>query len=541
MKILSKSHSFLEQNLELVLIGAAKVLGCNSATLLVIDEKKNTVRLSVATLSDQVKGLDKARDILGFEPRGATVPIELVSESIILKSFRGKKILETSRISDLVGSTLVSSEATNILESLIRKIRFSCVPVIGRSDVEAVILFSKMDDRPFTFRQRQLQLEYAKRLGLIIGSEKFSEEIYAFRKKWLTDSDLLPASLRRVLDMETDAMLSLDGAQTIVAVNPRAEEMFAARGEDLVGRPFEVLFEEEEGPEQVLACRLKLMSDGHMETEALMRRFSGEGMRALMTGVLALDGEGKGAGALIHIREIPGEARDSQIDLHERLMKSERLAMIGEMASQMAHEIRNPLVSIGAALRVIREDMADDAPVQEELDSILDEVDRLDAIIRDYLSLAKRSAGRVERVRLEDVLREAAKVVAINPACSGVEIRVRSNHACHVMGDFDALKQVFINLLLNAVEASSEGGIVEGVIDRVAHEARVRVLDRGEGLSDKKRERLFEPFFTTKSKGSGLGLSISKNIVEEMEGEITIHEREGGGCEALVKFRAFPE
>jgi len=531
---------FLEQNLELVLIGAAKVLGCNSATLLVIDEKKKTVWLRVATVSDEGKGFERATELLGFVPVGATVPMDLVHESIILKCFRENKILETGRIADLVGSTLVKPEALAILESLIKMIRFSCVPVLGSTDVEAVILFSKTDNRPFTFAQRRLQIEYARRLGLIMESEKVSEQMVAFRQKLLTDAGPLPPTLQRALRIEEEAMLTLDGAQTIIAVNARAEEMFQARGEELAGRPFEVLFDEDQAAGMVLECRLKLLSDGHMEMDARMKRLGGERLNARVTGVLTLDGEAKGAGAIIRIKEMPDEARDSQLELREGLLRSERLALIGEMASQMAHEIRNPLVSIGAALRVIRDDLEEPSPVRGELISIIDEVDRLDTIIRDYLTLARRTSGRVERVRLEDVLREAAKVVSINPASRGIEVSVAAGKPCDVMGDYDAFKQVFINLILNAVEASHQGGVVECSVEWAGSDARVRVLDRGEGLVSKTRDRLFEPFYTTKPKGSGLGLSISKNIVEDLGGRISLDNREGGGCEAVVSLHAIP-
>jgi PAS domain S-box-containing protein len=532
-------YSLFERNIELVLAGATKILACNSASLLIIDEARSSLKIWAATPQDEIEGFEHTSELLGFVPKGATVSLDLVGESILLKCYYEKKILETSSISDLVG-TFLPQEAQSIFQSFMGKLRFSCVPVVSSRGVEAVILFSKKGDRPFTFQQRQLLLEYASRLGLIIESEKFSEEVVALREKLITDSAQLPTSLRRVLSIETEAMLTLDGAQTIMAINPRAEEMFAARAEELLGSPFEVLFDEEEAARRVLECRLKLLSDGHMEIEARMRSRAGAPFPALISGVLALDEKGKGAGAVVRIKELPEEKRDSQVDLQERLIRSERMALIGEMASQMAHEIRNPLVSIGAALRVIRDDLPQNHPVQEELRMIVGEVDRLDLIIKDYLTLARRSVGRVERIRLEDVVSEAARVVSINPGSRGIEIVVSTEKRSDVMGDFDALKQVFINLLLNAVEASMTGNTVECVIDAKEKEVEVRVMDRGEGFHDKEVDLLFTPFYTTKSKGSGLGLAISKNIVEDLGGRIVLNERAGGGCEAIVHLPSYP-
>ncbi|MFH1434337.1 MAG: ATP-binding protein [Pseudomonadota bacterium] len=531
------TQSLLTRHLELVLMGAAKVLGCNSATLLIIDEDKKELKLWVATLfSEQIKSLEQATEILGWDPKGATVPTDIIGESIVLRSYREGKVLETPTIADILGE-LVSGEVSKLLVTLIGKHRFSSLPVMSSSGVEAVILFSKKGDRPFTFQQRSLQLEYASRLGLMIESEKRAEEMVAFRQKLMTASELIPPSLKRVLSIETEAMLALDGAQTIVAANQRAEEMFAAKSGQLLGSPFEVLFEDEEAARKVLEFRLRLPADGHMEMKAKMKRRNGMTFGSLVSGVLALDEEGKGAGAIIRIKETPEEKREMQDDLKGGLMRSERLAMIGEMASQMAHEIRNPLVSIGAALSVVKEDLPEDDALRGELELVIDEVDRLDTIIRDYLSLARRVVGRVERVSLEDALNEAARMVSRNPSSSGIDIRVSAARPCDVMGDFDALKQVFMNLLLNAVEASAKGSAVECTVQRKGGDVQILILDRGEGVSSKSIDHLFEPFYTTKSKGSGLGLTISKNIIDELGGKMSLNPRKGGGCEAVVNLR----
>jgi|GEM_PF-3260960 len=536
-----KDGSILEKNVELVLSGAMKVLGCNSASLLFIDENQGFLRIWASAPRDETEGFEQTSRLLGFVPRGAVVSLDLLRKSFLLASYRQKKIFETSNISDLV-SDFLPEQAQNVLQSFIGQLRFSCVPVVGRDGiVHGVILFSKKGDRPFSFQQRMLQIDYASRLGAIIESEKFSEDVEQIRTRLAGMGEEIPYSIRKVLDTGKEAVLALDGAQTIVSVNRWAEEMFGKKAEQLIGSPFEILFFGEEAAGKVLEARIRLQTDGHMEMRGAMKREGGERFEAEISGVLTLDEARNISGAIIRIKELEETGSTPEVNFQENLVRSERMAFISEIASKLAHEIRNPLLSIGAALRVIKDEFPDDHPLQEELKMVINEVDRLDKITKDYLSLSRRPAGRIEHVKLEEILNEAMRVVSVNPVSSGIEIHLNIMDSVEILGDFDALKQVFINLLMNAVEASKPGDFIECVLelDSKNNNVLVKILDRGEGLEGKDLNMLFTPFFTTKTNGSGLGLAISKSIIESVGGFINLLPRNGGGCEAIIQLPVY--
>lgn len=528
----------LERNIELVLRGAAKVLGCNSATLLVIDEEKEKFKLKVATFPDQFENLEQATEILGLGGAYCEVDFESVGSSIVFECYRTRRIKETSNVAEVAGS-LVTEEAATVLGGLFGKLRFSCVPVLSTYGVIGIVLFTKKGSSAFSVRQRELQLEYASRLGMMMESEQIFEGLMSMklRKDW--ETSLISSSIRRELYLESGAMLSLDGAQMILSVNEGVKKMFLYEEIELIGAPFEVLFEEDEAAIKVLECRSLLLSEGHMELKATMRRKDGTLFRGIVSGILAIDGREKGEGAVIKVKELPAGVEELKgIEEWKKKIKNyERLEAVARMASQMAHEIRNPLVSIGAALRVIKEDFHSKEDISKELQSIIEEIDRLDGILQDYLFLSRRATvGRIESVNLTTVLEDAIRVVSRDPRSEGIKLTLTSGASCEILGDPDALKQVFMNLLLNGVESSFKGGEVRCEVYRDNYEVIVRVLDSGEGLNGKNVDELFEPFYTTKPRGSGLGLTISKSIIEELGGQIELQQRREGGCEVIVRF-----
>jgi PAS domain S-box-containing protein len=530
--------TLVEQNIQLILRGAANVLGCRSATYLHVDETSRTVQIWTGLMSITDDLPQRIESLFGVELGGGVLEWKLARGSLFFESFRTGSIIETSSIMELVGEAL-PSEIVQGLDELVGDRLFASVPVVGRAGPMGVIMFEKRDSHPFTSQQREMLLTYATRVGFILESERFADGARRVLRdlgdRSIPGSPLVRQSLERFLEDAAEAMISLDSAQTIVSANTRAEEMFGRATDDLKNRAFEVLFVDKESSYRVLETRMHLISDGFFEMRSRLQRGDGTTFPAYLSGLVTLDEEGEHVGSVIRIRDMGiVDRRGQQEDrLRRRLVRSERLAAIGRMAAQMAHEIRNPLVSIGASLGELVADLEDSEPdreeLREELALISREVDRLDAILREYLTLARLPAIQPTRVRPGAILKDAVRLASQNPCSHEREIHLVATEDAEVLADPDALRQVFINLILNALEAGPAGTVVRCMTRLADDRIHAEIQDEGKGLPARvDRERLFEPFYSTKSKGSGLGLAVTRKIVEDLGGYVTLDTAPGG-------------
>ena len=519
--------------------GAARLLGCSSATYLRIDEKSHTVRVWVATMDGAATVLRRVEQMFGTHMGGGEIGWKPASGSMIFESHRTGRIMESSSIADLVGQ-VIPAPMSIAMDSLVGPRKYASVPITGQSGSLGVMLFEKSDDHAFTPRQKEMLLSYATRIGLVLESERFADDARVVLRDLggaaLPASSVVRHALTRFLADAAEAMIILDRAQTITGANARAEEMFGIKVELLKGRPFEVLFREPESSRTVLEVRMHLLSDGYFERRTHVVRGDGKAFPAFVTGLVSMDERGEHVGAIVRILDLGGGLEGqatAEEDLRRRLVRAERLAMMGEMAAQVAHEIRNPLVSVGASLREIVADLRsgemDASELGPEMLSVADEVDRLDAILRDYLALARRPEITPARVRVGTVLEDAVRVAFQNPAARDRSIDLAGSGDDEVLADADALRQVFINLLVNALEASPPGTHISCRTTSGGSRVTTEIEDRGHGLpAGTPEDKLFEPFFSTKTRGSGLGLAVSRKIVEDLGGTISLGQAPGG-------------
>ena len=213
----------------------------------------------------------------------------------------------------------------------------------------------------------------------------------------------------------------------------------------------------------------------------------------------------------------------------------ESLAAMGEFAASLAHEVRNPLTAVKIDLQSLQERVADDETLTVPLRRALEEIDRLDSTVGDALSVVRRGDGE----RVLDVwqpIRAAAHSASPAFAKAGATLQViGENDGLPVCGDAAGLEQLFLNLLLNAAEALSPGGRASIGARRGGGFVLVRVEDDGLGIPEEARERIFEPLFSTKETGTGLGLTISRRIVEAHRGDLSVEENEGGGTRVEIQ------
>ena len=223
---------------------------------------------------------------------------------------------------------------------------------------------------------------------------------------------------------------------------------------------------------------------------------------------------------------------------HAQLLRSERLATIGRMTSLITHELRNPLSSINLNSEMLLESLTeagvaggeDDEEVTGVLETIIAEVDRLRDITEEYLVYARLPSPKFEDENLSDVLQQLVDFHSTEWLGDQVEVSLQLPTAdVRVHVDPNQVRQAVLNLVRNAVEASSEGGVVaiRALINGSA--ALIEVEDSGAGMSAETQAHLFEPFYTTKSSGTGLGLAMTQQIVEEHGGSIQVESAANQG------------
>ncbi|MFY0761856.1 ATP-binding protein [Metabacillus dongyingensis] len=224
--------------------------------------------------------------------------------------------------------------------------------------------------------------------------------------------------------------------------------------------------------------------------------------------------------------DVTQKKRDAEV-----ILKTEKMSVIGELAASIAHEIRNPLTSIKGFVQFLQEDELMKQR-SEHLRVMSEEIDRINEVVGELLLIAKPQMQTVLSVDLKAVIEDVMTLMKSSALQNNISLML--NHEADlfkVSGNKNHLKQVFINLVKNAIESMPDGGTVETAIERSADGSiRISISDEGIGLSQERMEKLGEPFYTTKDKGTGLGLTVCYKIIrEEHAGEILFESEEGRG------------
>jgi signal transduction histidine kinase len=227
----------------------------------------------------------------------------------------------------------------------------------------------------------------------------------------------------------------------------------------------------------------------------------------------------------------------------QQLERADRLASIGEMAAGIAHEIKNPLAGISAAVSIIRDDLDADDPRSGILTEVLQQVQRLDKAVNDLLFFGKPSVPELACIDIGTVIETTLKFASQHRGVMHIEKRLDFAPGLPtVYADGKQMQQVFLNLILNAFQAMNEGGTLTITTSLSSHDGRdyvrIDVADTGPGIPPQIREKIFSPFFTTKAQGTGLGLPICHKLVNLHNGFITVSSGEPSGTVFTIELPA---
>jgi signal transduction histidine kinase len=227
-------------------------------------------------------------------------------------------------------------------------------------------------------------------------------------------------------------------------------------------------------------------------------------------------------------------------DFEERFRHAEKLVIIGTLASEIAHEVGTPLNIISGRLELVADRAKNDERIQKDVRIIHQQLDRITKIIRDLLEMSRKKEELVKQVNLLHLMEGLAEFLKIPLDRSQVELSINIPEACTVLADEDQLQQVFINLLINAIHAIQENGLIKvsARVHKIAGRpfTEIEIHDNGKGIDPEIVDKIFDPFFSTKKDiGTGLGLSIAKDIIKRHGGEIWVESETGSGTSFFIR------
>ncbi|MFD1435182.1 ATP-binding protein [Kroppenstedtia eburnea] len=334
----------------------------------------------------------------------------------------------------------------------------------------------------------------------------------------------------QIVNSLPQGIVLLDSTLRVTEINPAACRIFGVNRDDLCGQEMKRLFLRLEGGEGVdeLEDRIRRREP----FRDIPASWILEGVPQVVTVDYEIAFE-SGGESFLTINDI---TRNHLLDLKVR--QTDRLAMIGQMAAGTAHEIRNPLTSIRGFLQVIRHtlDERGDLKGQGYAEIMLREIDRINHLLGEFLLMGKPRNVKKRRVELDHSLRELLPIIENEAILHNIEVRYLPGlkDIPPVWADPELLKQVVLNLCKNGIEAMGEGGLLQLRLSGDEERLILEVEDHGPGIPDSEINLIFDPFYTTKENGTGLGLAVSKQIIEDIGGEIQVSSGEAGSIFSVI-------
>jgi two-component system, NtrC family, sensor histidine kinase HydH len=227
-----------------------------------------------------------------------------------------------------------------------------------------------------------------------------------------------------------------------------------------------------------------------------------------------------------------------RLKLKEQLSRAKHLSSLGEMVAGVSHEIRNPLGIISSSAELLKKKMPSDDPSTRLPDIIIEESNRLNNIISDFLNFAKPKEPNFFPCRIEEIITKNIQFLASQIETGGYAINTGYDEELpKIRADADMLYQAFLNILINAMQAMPEGGKIDIAVKAGENRGSIWIAfeDSGSGVQKEVLEKIWDPFFTTKDKGTGLGLGIVKNIIEAHDGQIRLDNRPEKGARVSIR------
>jgi two-component system nitrogen regulation sensor histidine kinase GlnL len=327
-----------------------------------------------------------------------------------------------------------------------------------------------------------------------------------------------------IIENMPDGVTVVDKALKIKVFNQSIQQLTGFSSGRVMNKPFETVFFNNPSLKKRVEDVLKSGTTYTDFDQKLISRYKSE----IFIGITAaplLDSQGKIEGAVLIVRDLTHIKK-----LEEALRRKERFSSLGSLSAGMAHEIKNPLVGIRGAAQLLGED-AGDTEMREYTQVIIKEVDRINKIVEELLSLSEPRKPEMKPVNIHRILDQILILEKTGVKEKNISFVEKYDPSLpKIVGDEKLLTQVFLNLIRNSIESMPNGGEIkvttgissEHVLNLSSQLVRIEIEDSGGGIPQEIKEEIFTPFFTTKNEGTGLGLSISNQIIEEHSGRLEL-------------------
>ncbi len=333
------------------------------------------------------------------------------------------------------------------------------------------------------------------------------------------------------VDNSSSAIIAIDLNEKVVIYNQAAEDIMGLPASEVLGRPFVELLEKKTGTQDSILLNTLRTGRPYSHVEAAIETPIGT-MNVMAYTTLVRDENDNIIGGILSIRDIT-----SQKQLEEKIVKAEKFSVIGELAAGIAHEVRNPLTSVKGFLQLLGRKFNEDKQISQYINIMLGEISRINHIISEFLLLARPTVPIKRKANIHEVLDEILLLTEGELLIKNIKLIRRYDESCPALTvDTDQIKQVFLNLVSNAIAAMPHGGQLTVTTRYDSLESAVHLFfeDCGVGIEPAKLDLIFDPFFTTKEEGTGLGLTVSYRIIENHGGKIEVLSNPGEGSTFIV-------
>ncbi|WP_429372462.1 two-component system sensor histidine kinase NtrB [Paenibacillus sp. DS2015] len=353
------------------------------------------------------------------------------------------------------------------------------------------------------------------------------EQLDGISEKYLRGED----KLQQVMDIAPICMVSVDRDGIVTSINDMMMTLYQSRNpelkkSDVLGRPIWLFVDPQE--EEHVSTRITQALRGEKTDHELVS--NGSRVSYMSTSPLTNSYTGEVLGAVMITQDMTELER-----LRSELGNVERLSLVGQMAASITHEIRNPMAVVRGFLQLMKEKSPNSLDHYYRI--VMEELDRANSIINDFLSLAQNRVSEKEECYIDRIINDLSPLLWADANLRGQTIELElDENAPKLMLNAKEIKQLILNLARNGMEAMGEKGQLILRTRATPTGVEFIVQDNGSGIPKNVQDKLFTPFYSTKEKGTGLGLSLCLTLVERHKGKITVDSEEGVGTSIIVNF-----